>query len=424
MTYAITHSPGRNAEANKLCAEDEAFHAWYRFVLSYPPHLVRHYLERFGVEPGQCVLDPFCGTGTTLVTCKQLGIRSVGAEGTPMGRFATSVKVDWSPDPEALLHDARGLVEAAARSTREHGNLPLLALSPDAEKTLLRGSISPRPLHRALKLREAIDSSSTPYSNHALLALAKVLPTRIGNLRFGPEVGVAVAKQDAPVLDLWLGEIATMAADLAQQGDGAPAAAAVHLADSRDLRPVLEPRSIDAVITSPPYPNEKDYTRIMRLEMAVLGLVRSPKELQALKRTLLCSNTRTVYRANDDDRWVADNRQIADLAARIEARRCELGKTSGFERQYHRVVTLYFGGMYRHLANLRPLLRPGAQLAYVVGDQASYLQVMIRTGQVLAALAESLGYETVGIDLFRTRLATATKEQLREEAVILRWPGQ
>jgi hypothetical protein len=90
---------------------------------------------------------------------------------------------------------------------------------------------------------------------------------------------------------------------------------------------------------------------------------------------------------------------------------------------YHRVTKLYFGGMARHLASLRPALKPGARLAYVVGDQASYLQVMIRTGSLLADIAQSLGYEVKGIDLFRTRLATATKEQLREEVVLLRWPG-
>jgi 2-polyprenyl-3-methyl-5-hydroxy-6-metoxy-1,4-benzoquinol methylase len=48
---------------------------------------------------------------------------------------------------------------------------------------------------------------------------------------------------------------------------------------------------------------------------------------------------------------------------------------------------------------------------------------MIRTGQVLAEIAESLGYEVLGMDLFRTRLATATKEQLREEVLVLRWPA-
>jgi hypothetical protein len=80
--------------------------------------------------------------------------------------------------------------------------------------------------------------------------------------------------------------------------------------------------------------------------------------------------------------------------------------------------------MARHLSDLRQVLRPNAQLAYVVGDQASYLRIMIRTGQLLASIAKSLGYEVVGIDLFRTRLATATREQLREEVVVLRWPGR
>jgi len=79
--------------------------------------------------------------------------------------------------------------------------------------------------------------------------------------------------------------------------------------------------------------------------------------------------------------------------------------------------------MYRHLADLRAVLRPGAQLAYVVGDQASYLRIMIRTGQLLAQIGQSLGYELVGIDPVRSRLATATREMLREEVVVLRWPG-
>ena len=48
---------------------------------------------------------------------------------------------------------------------------------------------------------------------------------------------------------------------------------------------------------------------------------------------------------------------------------------------------------------------------------------MIRTGELLASIAVQLGYEVVGIDLFRTRLATATREQLREEVLLLRWPG-
>ena len=130
-----------------------------------------------------------------------------------------------------------------------------------------------------------------------------------------------------------------------------------------------------------------------------------------------------MYKADTDDRAVAEHTVIRDIAERIEQRRIELGKTSGFERLYPRVTQLYFGGMARHLASLRPVLRPGARLAYVVGDQASYLRVMIRTGQILADLAQSLGYRVMGIDLFRTRPSTVTGDQLREEVVLLEWPG-
>ncbi len=136
------------------------------------------------------------------------------------------------------------------------------------------------------------------------------------------------------------------------------------------------------------------------------------------------SSGQELESGNANDRWVSGHPEIQRLAQAIESRRVQLAKTSGFERMYARVTKLYFGGMARHLADLRDALRPGAQLAYVVGDQASYLRIMIRTGRLLADIAQTLGYELVGIELFRTRLATATKAQLREEIVLLRWPGK
>ena len=84
----------KNGNANRLDPQDRAFHDWYRFVLSYPPHLVRHYLSTVNLEPRQVVLDPFCGTGTTLVEAKLAGIQAVGIEANPFVHFASSVKTD------------------------------------------------------------------------------------------------------------------------------------------------------------------------------------------------------------------------------------------------------------------------------------------------------------------------------------------
>ncbi len=261
------------------------------------------------------------------------------------------------------------------------------------------------------------------FIGHERLALANALVTRIGNLHFGPEVGVGEIKLDASVLSVWLAAVSNIANDLPTLRSHAQTSSKVFRADARDLASILQPNSIDFVITSPPYPNEKDYTRTTRLESVVLGFIQTNGDLRSLKQMLVRSNTRSVYKSDTDDRLVRDHEEIQRIAHAIEARRIELGKTSGFEKLYARVTQLYFGGMNRHLLDLRSVLRPGAQLAYVVGDQASYLRIMVRTGQLLASIAKSIGYEVVGIDLYRTRLATATKEQLREEVVILRWPG-
>ena len=428
----------RSNDRNKLLPEDRAVHDWYRFVLSFPPHLVRHYLERLNVGPSDTVLDPFCGTGTTLVECKKLGIASVGIESNPMAAFASSVKVDWSVDSQMLL----GYAEQVAMSTRtileDHGiddwfGLPLAdangngqvtkrRLGPEQTKLLLKDSISPIPLHKTLVLLdEAERHGDPPLRKYGRLALAKALAYRIGNLKFGPEVGVGRIKDDAPVVNSWLDGVRVMAEDINVARNLAHVSAKLIKADSREAHHVLSPNSIDAVITSPPYPNEKDYTRTTRLESVVLGFIRDKRHLRSLKQDLIRSNTRGVYKSDTDDQEVAQHHAIQEIAKAIERRRIELGKTSGFERMYSRVTLLYFGGIARHLASLRSVLRSGAKLAYVVGDQASYLRVMIRTGQIVADLAESLGYRVIAIDLFRTRPSTVTGEQLREEVVVLEW---
>jgi DNA modification methylase len=407
-------------------------------VLSFPPHLVRQYITRFNLRDDACILDPFCGTGTTVVECKKLGFESVGVEAHPMSHFASATKTDWSPDPDDLEAIATSTAEKVLVSLErdgiiddpqpnlvcENSPVPVLRTLPrDVEKLLLANSISPRPLHKTLVLIEAIEAAPR-YHSHLRLAVARSLVSTISNLHFGPEVGVGPPKDDAPVVSTWLGRVLQIAHDLRTLKKLPQTQTNIHNADSREIKGLLKPRTIDAVITSPPYPNEKDYTRTTRLETVLLGFVCDKATLQKLKRSMVRSNTRGVYKLDDDDRWVLKVSEINRIAAEIEQRRVALGKTSGFERLYGRVTKLYFGGMARHLSELRAVLRPGALLAYVVGDQASYLRVMIRTGQILGDLARELGYELVSLDLFRTRLATATQEQLREEVLVLRWPGE
>lgn len=426
------HSPTRN----RIAVEDRAFHDWYRFVLSFPPHLVKHYLEVFDPPKGTTVLDPFCGTGTTLVEGMKLGYDVCGIEANPMAHFASSVKTNWRVDGQGLAAaskrlakraqdqlDEEGLLEPLeGKVVRERNLFGLHGLSEEQESLLLKGSISPIPLHRVLTLLECIGRSRDEYRGVQRLAVAKALVGPVGNLHFGPEVGVLRKKRlDVPAVSHWLEFVLASAADLQVVEGARIPRSRVHLADSRNAIHSMREQSVGALFTSPPYPNEKDYTRTTRLESVMLDFISSRPELRALKKGLLRSNTRNIYVADTDHLIGLRYSRIKAICDQIEDRRKALGKTSGFERLYWKVTASYFGGMERHLESLKRVLLPGAKLGYVVGDQASFFRIPIKTGEILAEIAESIGFEVKSIDLFRTRLATATKEQLREEVVVLEW---
>src|SRR5579864_3605104 len=78
-------------------------HDWYRLVLGYPDHLVGGLLDEFGAKTGDCILDPFCGAGTTLVEAMKRGMRATGIDANPSSYFAAQVKTNWKLNAKTLI---------------------------------------------------------------------------------------------------------------------------------------------------------------------------------------------------------------------------------------------------------------------------------------------------------------------------------
>ncbi len=443
---------------NRLQLSDEAIHSWYRFVLGYPPHLVREYLEILGADPPRdWVFDPFCGTATTPVEARLRGFPTLSTDANPISVLAARVKLRWDinlDEIQSKLGDVLALAGACLRRINlspvadvnhqlplfgahllggEVGDAELAAdfssnwFSPKAMEIIPKGFISSKPLWRVLALRYAIERivGQQDVRDFMLLALANVTINTAGNVGFGPEVYRLPPREDADVLGAYTTTITQMVSDLESvlSGRQHPFPPAHVFRDDARVLSSLEGRpSIGVVITSPPYPNEKDYTRSTRLESAVLGLVSNKQDLRDVKANLLRSNTRNVFSGDNDDAFIKDVSSVVQVAEDIEKRRAQLGKTSGFERLYHRVTRLYFGGMYRHFTALLPYLNPGARCAYVVGDQMSYFRVHIKTAQLLADVAVKAGYKVEGIELWRTRRSTTTGQDLAENILILKCP--
>jgi hypothetical protein len=97
-------------------------------------------------------------------------------------------------------------------------------------------------------------------------------------------------------------------------------------------------------------------------------------------------------------------------------------KTYNFARRYPLVVSNYFGGLYLHMSSLADLMPPGGKCLYVLGDQRSYLGVLIPTTDLFVELAcdKLRAFKLVKKVVVRTRRGTTgTVSQIKEQAVVL-----
>ena len=304
-------------------------------------------------------------------------------------------------------------------------------LNEDEEKLLPTGFLSERPLQRLLILRDQIEAVTEDQPREIreffFITMAHVVANGAGNFAFGPEIYRTKPKSDYDVLKHFAQHAGLMISEIqrAKIGTNTGVPAQAFLDDARRLDHI--PSGLAGVITSPPYPNEKDYTRTTRVESLLLRLLSNREQLRFVKESLLRSNTRNVFVMDNDSDQVAEFKTIQAVCQKIEQRRVELGKTSGFEKLYHKVVAHYFGGMRRHLRALRPKLKPKSHLAYVLGDQLSFLMVPIATAELLGEVAESEGFKVIGRELWRERVGTKVRNsetkqrtvRVREEILVL-----
>ncbi|WP_445383622.1 DNA methyltransferase [Robiginitalea sp. IMCC43444] len=84
-------------------------HDFYNYPARFSPKFAREIIKNF-TNPGDLVLDPFMGGGTTLTEAKLLGRNSVGFDISTLANFLSSVKAD-PPGTESLNRTEQWLNE-------------------------------------------------------------------------------------------------------------------------------------------------------------------------------------------------------------------------------------------------------------------------------------------------------------------------
>jgi len=161
-----------------------------------------------------------------------------------------------------------------------------------------------------------------------------------------------------------------------------------YFGDARDLQ--KPPRSIDAVITSPPYPNRHDYSRIFNIELS-FGFL-NDVQVQQFRRNSFRSHVEARKDCSGSD-FVRPER-LKQIIAQVERR--------SSDRRVARMIEGYFEDMYVHLRAVQNVLAKRAPLAYILGN-VRYHGIEIPVDRLCAEIAISLGFTVKQIKAVRYR---------------------
>lgn len=395
---------------------------WYIMPEAYSAPLIYSAIAEFDVPMGGTVLDPFCGTGTTLVASRLAGRNALGIEVNPFLCMASRVKTRERFNLPLLKIEAEQLVRAARLKLRSvdegySGQLEYgLPNMPRMERWIAR-----RVALKVLAVRELIEELVSPQNRDLpLLALAALL-RGASNMKLSPHAfGSREVKHDAPVMLLFETRLAKMLADIEwlqrQEGLGHACVIEGDVRQAHNARSPLLPAQL--AVTSPPYLNNLDYTMQTRMELFFMGSVNSMEDLKALRKRMMICDAKATYREIEDWRRVEEVASVARAANAIDERLSS--RNWGWD--YGRMTRQYFGGILRALEAVHPLLAPGAHFMIITGESA-HAGVLVPVPDITAELGLLAGYTPTEVKVLRTRRSSSHGFGLKESAVILKREG-
>lgn len=252
---------------------EEAARAHVHGFHSYParmhPLTAQRLIESFS-QPGDVVLDPFCGSGTVLVEARLLGRRAFGVDANPLAvRLAErKLRVSSEQDRAILVEAAQAIAlhaderrKAKAGPTRRYGpdDLAIFDRHVLLELDGVRAGIDKtnHPLLRA-DLELVLSAILTKLSRKTSDTSNRELPRRIAA---GYPARLFVRKTE---------ELARQLAEVSAVMTNSPAPRVLE-GDARVLAGI-EDHSVRLIVTSPPYPGVYDYLAHHEVRLRWLGL--------------------------------------------------------------------------------------------------------------------------------------------------------
>lgn len=375
-------------------------HGLHEYKGKFNPQVAKAILNIFAAQPGQTALDPFCGSGTSLVECAHLGIDAVGTDINPLAVFIANAKL------HSLQISAEDILKEGMSCLISAEKYPRIPLANDERNAYLQSWFPADYLQHIEKLRCTIEQSGT-LSTDILLVIASNL-LRDYSLQEPHDLRIRRRKSPFPEKPFFQAYREALQAFCSKLSDFQQNFGIIRIkqrAINIDCKKAvgntdLIPGSFDLALTSPPYATALPYIDTQRLSLVWLGLL-APSDVMLLEAELVGSRE---IRGPGKKTLLAILEGNGDALPDNEANFClqlqkALAETDGFRRQaVPRLLYRYFSAMSDAFASVRGLVKQGAPFGLIVGGNHTVLggsRFDINTPQHLANLAVSRGWQHV-----------------------------
>lgn len=415
--YKVIYPQGTGATYRSLLnySDDlqKPFQRWCRYKEGFSVELVAMLINRYNTNPNGTILDPFLGSGSTIIGANLLGLNGAGFEVNPFSLHLAKCKTEiYSEQDIAELRGAAKFVIEKALDEQIPYTLPQLSIAHKVFNNDIEGYYL-----RIGKIIETLDISAKVKSLLSLGWISKIESfanyRKAGNGLKAKKYKVPRIVTKADIYNQMLQLYSDMIADIEEYSNSKPAQ--IIEDTCLNMGKYIAPESISGILFSPPYANCFDYTEIYKLELWFGGYVNSYTDLRQLRNKSLRSHLNGLLQ----DKIVKTSDSLTTILD-------ELKTKALWDKRIPQMLSLYFSDMFRVLEKCYKVLEPGGFCAIVVGNSA-YSNIVVPTDLLLAEYAEMIGFKVDQIIVDRYIITSSQqydetkgyKEFLREGIVCL-----
>lgn len=383
-------------------------HSWFGYVAGYDAKFVRSVIEEYCQQPEEytpTVLDPYCGSGTTLVEAIDSGRDAIGIEINPFMAFVARAKTDWNAYPENIGEKTRQFLNRVKPQVQtEFPNTTLDTFSGQGTVEDVRiEAKSPVPklanidkwyTEAVLEQLRILKGNIKQIEEDGvrmlcLLAFAAIL-VDVSNGGYDPSLGYRrdsdgnIIQNEANVAKAFEDQLMSFVKDIEEKvvGRDRTYGDALVINSDGEEHPALAEECADLLITSPPYANNMNYIRQTRPHLYWLDYW-ADRSRRKFEDNMMGSYWQIVRNQEVDIEYPTDTLEsVVNNIRQKEPEREELGGPG-----WARYVIRYFNDLGHGLEQQYRLLTPDSYSVYVVGNSV-IKDVNVPVGEIMAEMVE------------------------------------